>query len=106
MCAKAKKTYGGLDKESLAQSGVFPVEKWSMSRECVKTRVHRASSARRPRETVTGSGRNSQVATSVAVALRLRRFDPTWSGACRDTDATTWVRVATGRQYNQVGPTC
>ncbi|MQL89274.1 hypothetical protein Taro_021840 [Colocasia esculenta] len=37
-CAKAKKTYGGLDKDSLAQSGVFSVERWSMSREkCVKT---------------------------------------------------------------------
>ncbi|MQL71493.1 hypothetical protein Taro_003779 [Colocasia esculenta] len=34
-CAKAKKTYGDLDKESLTQSGVFPVERWSMSRESV-----------------------------------------------------------------------
>ncbi|MQL85356.1 hypothetical protein Taro_017868 [Colocasia esculenta] len=53
MCAKAKKTYGDLDKESLAQSGVFPVERWSMSREVCKTNVRRASSARRPREAVT-----------------------------------------------------
>ncbi|MQL91519.1 hypothetical protein Taro_024125 [Colocasia esculenta] len=27
MCAKAKKTYGGLDKESLVLSGVFPTER-------------------------------------------------------------------------------
>ncbi|MQM13872.1 hypothetical protein Taro_046799 [Colocasia esculenta] len=27
--AKAKKTYGGLDKESLVQSRVFPMESWS-----------------------------------------------------------------------------
>ncbi|MQM21799.1 hypothetical protein Taro_054844 [Colocasia esculenta] len=33
MCAKAKKTYGGLDKESLAQSRVFPMERWFKSRE-------------------------------------------------------------------------
>ncbi|MQM21351.1 hypothetical protein Taro_054390 [Colocasia esculenta] len=32
-CAKAKKTYEGLDKESLAQSRVFPMERWSMPRE-------------------------------------------------------------------------
>ncbi|MQM21046.1 hypothetical protein Taro_054078, partial [Colocasia esculenta] len=32
-CAKVKKTYEGLDKESLAQSRVFPMERWSMSRE-------------------------------------------------------------------------
>ncbi|MQL96399.1 hypothetical protein Taro_029072 [Colocasia esculenta] len=31
-CAKAKKTYGGLDKESLAQSGIFLMERWFMSR--------------------------------------------------------------------------
>ncbi|MQM03019.1 hypothetical protein Taro_035789 [Colocasia esculenta] len=31
-CAKAKKTYEGLDKDSLVQSGVFPVERWSMPR--------------------------------------------------------------------------
>ncbi|MQL87510.1 hypothetical protein Taro_020057, partial [Colocasia esculenta] len=35
--AKAKKTYGGLDKESLVQSRVFSVERWSKSREkCVE----------------------------------------------------------------------
>ncbi|MQL68414.1 hypothetical protein Taro_000677 [Colocasia esculenta] len=52
-CTKTKETYGGLDKESLAQSGVFPVERWSMPRECVETSVRRASSARRLREAVT-----------------------------------------------------
>ncbi|MQL95779.1 hypothetical protein Taro_028451 [Colocasia esculenta] len=31
-CAKAKKTYGGLDEDSLVQLGVFPVERWSMPR--------------------------------------------------------------------------
>ncbi|MQL86400.1 hypothetical protein Taro_018932 [Colocasia esculenta] len=37
-CAKAKKTYGGLDKESLAQSRVFLMERSSKSREkCVET---------------------------------------------------------------------
>ncbi|MQM14874.1 hypothetical protein Taro_047808 [Colocasia esculenta] len=30
--SKAKKTYGGLDKESLAQSRVFPMERWSKLR--------------------------------------------------------------------------
>ncbi|MQM11337.1 hypothetical protein Taro_044250 [Colocasia esculenta] len=35
MCAKVKKIYGGLDKESLAQSRVFPMERWSKSRENV-----------------------------------------------------------------------
>ncbi|MQL94987.1 hypothetical protein Taro_027653 [Colocasia esculenta] len=34
-CAKAKKTYGGFNKESLAQSRVFPMERWSKSRENV-----------------------------------------------------------------------
>ncbi|MQL89306.1 hypothetical protein Taro_021877 [Colocasia esculenta] len=34
-CAIAKETYGGLDKESLVQSGVFPMERWSMPRESV-----------------------------------------------------------------------
>ena len=39
MCAKAKETHGGLDKESLVQSRVFPVERWSKSREkCVENR--------------------------------------------------------------------
>ncbi|MQM01466.1 hypothetical protein Taro_034220, partial [Colocasia esculenta] len=52
-CAKAKKTYGGLDKDSLVQSGVFSVERWSMPRESVETRVRHVSSARRLRETVT-----------------------------------------------------
>ncbi|MQL81451.1 hypothetical protein Taro_013908 [Colocasia esculenta] len=32
-CAKAKKTYRGLDEESLAQSRVFHMERWSKSRE-------------------------------------------------------------------------
>ncbi|MQL99516.1 hypothetical protein Taro_032241 [Colocasia esculenta] len=34
-CAKAKETYGGLDKESLVQSGVFLIERSSMPRESV-----------------------------------------------------------------------
>ncbi|MQM02181.1 hypothetical protein Taro_034940 [Colocasia esculenta] len=37
-CAKAKKTYGGLDKESLAQSRVFSMETWSMLRKCVENK--------------------------------------------------------------------
>ncbi|MQL97338.1 hypothetical protein Taro_030036 [Colocasia esculenta] len=52
-CAKAKNTYGGLDKESLVLSGVFPTKRWSKPKECVETRVRRASSARRPRATIT-----------------------------------------------------
>ncbi|MQL90971.1 hypothetical protein Taro_023574 [Colocasia esculenta] len=35
MCAKAKETYGGLDKKSLIQSGVFPMERWSIPRKLV-----------------------------------------------------------------------
>ncbi|MQM21423.1 hypothetical protein Taro_054463 [Colocasia esculenta] len=37
-CAKAKKTYGGLDKESLVELRVFPMERWSMSRKCVENK--------------------------------------------------------------------
>ncbi|MQL77177.1 hypothetical protein Taro_009585, partial [Colocasia esculenta] len=52
-CAKAKETYGGLDKDSLVQSRVFPVERWSKSREVCRKRVRRASSARSRGKTIT-----------------------------------------------------
>ncbi|MQM02061.1 hypothetical protein Taro_034827 [Colocasia esculenta] len=53
--AKAKKTYGGLDKGFLVQSRVFSVERWSKSRESVSK---------------IGSGRSVQNATQESVASR------------------------------------
>ncbi|MQM15613.1 hypothetical protein Taro_048560 [Colocasia esculenta] len=99
-CAKAKKTYRGLDKESLTQSRVFPMERWSKSRES-RDRANR-------RVQLSGrdglKGRN-QVATHRAVALRpsqhpcmSRSVEPALGVNRREgrDQSTCRVQIATG----------
>ncbi|MQM00975.1 hypothetical protein Taro_033720 [Colocasia esculenta] len=65
-CAKAKKTYGGLDKESLVQSGVFLVERRVALRPSRRTDTPRQAE---PTFGVTRASVHDQSTSQVQIAM-------------------------------------